>query len=211
MKITKLGHCCLLIEENGINILTDPGAWTSAQNELKNIHLVLITHEHQDHFHIDSVKAILANNPDVKIFSNAAVGKILEMEKISFQQLSKGQTVNFRGIIIEGFGDKHAVIYGEYGQVENTAFLINNKLFHPGDSFTKPNKPVDVLALPVSGPWMKLSDAIDYAKAVKPKKCFPVHDEYLKIRGFIYNVTKNFVEPEGIEFVNTDDNPTFEA
>ena len=26
-------------------MLTDPGAWSEAQNELKDIHLILITHE----------------------------------------------------------------------------------------------------------------------------------------------------------------------
>lgn len=211
MKITKLGHCCLLVEDNGVNILTDPGAWTRAQNELKNIHAVVITHEHQDHFHIDSVKAIIANNPEVKIFTNASVGKLLSEQGIAFEQLSHGQSTDFKGISLEGYGEKHAVIYGEYGQVENTGFLIGNKLFHPGDSFTKPGKHVEVLALPVSGSWMKISDAIDYAKEVAPKKWFPVHDGYLKIYGFIHNVTRIHLDPIGIEFIDTDKNNSFEV
>ena len=37
MNITKLGHCCLLIEEKGLRILTDPGAYSTGQNEIKNI------------------------------------------------------------------------------------------------------------------------------------------------------------------------------
>jgi L-ascorbate metabolism protein UlaG (beta-lactamase superfamily) len=63
MKITKIGHCCLLIEEKGLRILTDPGAWSEAQNELKNIQLILITHEHQDHFYLDSLKQVLKKQP----------------------------------------------------------------------------------------------------------------------------------------------------
>ena len=58
MKITKFGHCCLLIEENGVRILTDPGTYSTQQSEVKNIDFVLITHEHADHFHIDSLKAL---------------------------------------------------------------------------------------------------------------------------------------------------------
>jgi L-ascorbate metabolism protein UlaG (beta-lactamase superfamily) len=211
MKITKLGHCCLLIEESGVKIITDPGAWTSAQNDLKDIHAVLITHEHQDHFHIDSVKAIIANNPEVKIYTNAAVGKLLTESAVPFELLSNGMVTDFRGIALEGHGEKHATIYGDYGQVENTGFLIGNKLFHPGDSFTKPNKPVEVLALPVSGPWMKISDAIDYAKEVTPKKWFPVHDGYLKIYGFIHNVVKLNLDPQGIEMIDSEDIKTFEV
>ena len=37
MKITKLGHCCLVIEEKGLKILTDPGSYTDTQNNIKEI------------------------------------------------------------------------------------------------------------------------------------------------------------------------------
>ena len=49
MKITKFGHSCLLVEENGVRILFDPGSYSTAQNDVKNIDVVLITHEHSDH------------------------------------------------------------------------------------------------------------------------------------------------------------------
>ena len=37
MKITKLRPCCLLIKEGGLQILTDPGAWSTGQNEVRDI------------------------------------------------------------------------------------------------------------------------------------------------------------------------------
>ena len=61
-----------------MKILTDPGTYSTQQNEVKNIDVVLITHEHQDHFHIDSLKALLKNNPQVKIITNKSVGALLE-------------------------------------------------------------------------------------------------------------------------------------
>ncbi len=70
MKITKFGHCCLLIEEKGVRILTDPGTYSTQQSEVKNIDFVLITHEHADHFHVDSLKALLKNNPQAKVIPN---------------------------------------------------------------------------------------------------------------------------------------------
>ncbi|MEK7095457.1 MAG: MBL fold metallo-hydrolase, partial [Patescibacteria group bacterium] len=66
MKITKLGHCCLVIEINGTRFLTDPGAYTTAQNEAKNIDYVVISHEHTDHLHIDSLKNILEGEIKIK-------------------------------------------------------------------------------------------------------------------------------------------------
>src|SRR3989338_8678379 len=96
MKITKYGHCCLLIEESGVRILTDPGAFSieSGQKDVKNVDIVLITHEHQDHLHIDSVKALLTNNPGVKIFTNESVGKLLAKESLPYELLAHGLLVS---------------------------------------------------------------------------------------------------------------------
>ena len=73
MKITKIGHCCLLIEVEGSRILTDPGSFTVEDLVTDNIDVILITHEHADHLHIDSVKKIVEVNPKVQIFSNSSV------------------------------------------------------------------------------------------------------------------------------------------
>ena len=40
MKVKKLGHCCLIIEENGKKIMTDPGSWTIDEHK-KNKILIL--------------------------------------------------------------------------------------------------------------------------------------------------------------------------
>ncbi len=91
MKITKLGHCCLIIEDQGKRILTDPGTYSTLQNEVKNIDIVLITHEHADHYHLDSLKIVLQNNPNAKIITNSTVGALLEKEGISYSILEHGQ------------------------------------------------------------------------------------------------------------------------
>ncbi|MBI2355764.1 MAG: MBL fold metallo-hydrolase [Candidatus Doudnabacteria bacterium] len=202
MRITKLGHCCLLIEENGVRILTDPGAWSTAQNEVKNIDLILITHEHPDHLHIDSVKMILQNSPDAVIWTNSAVGRILSESGVSFRLLEHGQADKFKGINLEGRGEKHAVIYEEYGQVQNTGFMIGDRFFYPGDNLFNPKKDVEILALPVAGPWLKISESLDYAKEIKPKIAFPVHDAMININMFTghHALPKMLLPKVGIEF-----------
>jgi len=201
MKITKFGHCCLLIEEQGVRILTDPGEWTVAQNQVKNIDLVLITHEHSDHLHVDSLKTVLANNPQVKVFCNSSVGKIIDQEGIGHELLEHGQAKEHKGLVIEGHGENHAIIYEDFGRVQNTGFLIAGKLFYPGDALYNPQKLVDILALPVAGPWVKVSEFMEYAKAIKPRICFPVHDGYLNFKIFSHNGVPRAVLPKfGIEF-----------
>ena len=63
-------------------------------------------------------------------------------------------------------------------QVQNTGYMIDN-LCYPGDAFQYPDADVDILALPVSGPWMRLKDAIDYAKNINPRIVFSVHDAFI--------------------------------
>jgi len=140
MNITKLGHCCLVIEDKGVRILTDPGNYSTTQNDIKEIDLVLITHEHQDHFHVDSLKQVMKNNPKAKIITNKGVAKFLDSEGIKYELLEHGQKKNFKEVSIEGFGDKHAEIYKSWLSVQNTGYFISERLFYPGDAFYNPKK-----------------------------------------------------------------------
>ncbi|MBS3142783.1 MBL fold metallo-hydrolase [Candidatus Woesearchaeota archaeon] len=202
MNITKLGHCCLLIEEKGLRILTDPGAYSTGQNEIKNIDVVLITHEHADHLHVDSLKTVLKNNPKAQVITNKGVAKILDKEKIPHSLLTDGMHTTINNVIIEGFGKKHAEIHPAVPVVDNTGYFIANRFFYPGDAFTNPGKHVEILALPVAGPWMKIAEAIAYAEEVKPKICFPVHDGMLQPGrlGPVHMLPGKVLPSKGIQF-----------
>lgn len=212
MIITKLSHCCLLIEVKELRILTDPGIYSDAQNDLENINLVLITHDHADHFHIESLKTVLKNNPNAKIISTQIVNDLLKAEGISAQIFKDGDSQTFKEILISAHGEVHATVHKELPRTQNIGFFIDSKLFYPGDAFIIPGKQVDVLALPVAGPWMKLSEAIDYALQIKPKKAFNVHDAILKDQlGTTAKVPKMLLEKQGIEFIELADGQSFEV
>ncbi|OGY98500.1 MAG: hypothetical protein A2855_01800 [Candidatus Liptonbacteria bacterium RIFCSPHIGHO2_01_FULL_57_28] len=198
MKITKYGHCCLLVEEGGLRILTDPADLSTGQEAARNIDLILITHEHGDHFHIDSLKAVLANNPQAKVVTNRAVGALMQPAGLGFELLEHGGSRTDKSILIEGIGEEHAVIYPSIPNVQNTGYLIAKKFFYPGDALTDPGRPVDILALPVAGPWMKISDAVDYARALKPKTWFPVHDGILWKPGAGFKWASLALDPLGM-------------
>ncbi len=201
MKIKKLGHCCLVIETKGKRILTDPGTYSTMQDEEKNIDIILITHEHADHFHVESLKKVMLNNPSAVIVTNSAVGKLLDAEGMKYQILEHGGSTTLLDILFEGFGEHHAEIYKEFGQVENTGYFIDNALFYPGDAFTNPGKHVDILALPVAGPWMKISEAINYALELKPRIAFPVHDGIYKHPALGHWLAQQMLPTQGIDFV----------
>ncbi len=203
MKITKYGQCCLLIEINDKRILTDPGKFSVSQNDVKNIDLILITHEHADHLHSDSLQAILANNPNAKVVANTGVAKVLNELGVNHEVLEGTDSGEKAGVALEAYDGKHAEIFEEYGQVQNTGYFIENKLFYPGDAYTEPNKEVEVLALPVAGPWCKAADAIAYALKVKPLKAFPVHDWLLNDDGIAltHSLFETQLKVNDIEFV----------
>lgn len=201
MKITKFAQSCLLVEEGNAKILIDPGSYSTAQNDVGNLDVVLITQTHQDHFDINSVKAIVAKNPQAKIFTNHEVREKLKEVGIKSELLEHAQKTEVKGVTIEAFGKKHELIYPGWPEVVNTGYLIAGRLFHPGDGFYVPEKPVEILALPVLAPWLKSSEAVDYAKKVKPKISFPIHDALLKSGGMFHGLPEKLLVPESIQWV----------
>jgi len=194
----------LIVEEKGLRILTDPGAYSTLQNQTKNIDIILITHEHADHLHVESLKTVLENNPKALIITNHGVGKILDEQRIPHEFLEHGEEKIIGEVKLEGHGDRHADIYPTVPVAQNTGYFISGRLFYPGDALYNPQKPVEILALPVSGPWIKISESTDYAKLIKPKICFPVHDGMLKFFGAIHRVPGNALAEMGSKFIIPD-------
>ncbi len=205
MTITKYGHCCLVIEVDGVKILTDPGNHEFASmgadpKKLPLVDAVVITHEHQDHFHLPALNTVLANNRGVPVYTTASVFRLLTQEGRTSSVLQDGDTASVRGVPITGMGKQHAEIYGDWNRVENVGILVAKKFFYPGDAFTSIGAPVDILALPIAGPWMKIQEAADYALTVKPKYCFPVHDGMLKTVVPQHRLLEHLLPPAGITF-----------
>ncbi|HEY4488284.1 MAG TPA: MBL fold metallo-hydrolase [Candidatus Paceibacterota bacterium] len=206
MKITKIGHCCMLVEEAGKRVLTDPGGFTvDAHAHLRGIDIVLFTHEHWDHFHLDSLRHILAANPAAKVIANTSVGKLLESAGVTHTVMQDGASTREGSLDIAGFGSAHEPIHSSLPPMYNTGYMIGGRFWYPGDAFTIPTAAVEIAALPVAGPWMRLGQAIDYALALRPKLCIPVHDMILDISvrrpGSFLDIPATVLEPLGIKYV----------
>ena len=94
---------------------------------------------------------------------------------------------------IRGAGGRHAVIHPEIPVIDNISFLIGDadhpvRLMHPGDALFVPDEPVEVLAAPAAAPWMKISEAVDYLRAVAPRHAVPIHQGIIApdARGIFY-------------------------
>lgn len=206
MKVTKFDHSCLLVEDDGTKVLTDLGSWNKELPSISGLDAVLITHEHQDHFDLEKLKVLLASNPQAVVITHDAVGAKLQEAGLPYTAIAPNESVTVKGIAIESYGTDHAIIYGDKSPCRNTGYLIGGRLFMPGDALHDvPPKPVEILALPTGGPWMKMSEAVDYAKTIKPKIVFPIHDAMYTAdyrQGGVPRWIGGFLEPDGITFVN---------
>jgi len=175
MRLTHLGHACLLAEVGDARMLFDPGV-LSGFDDVRDLDAVLITHQHPDHLDPARLGPLLAANPGARLWVDqdtvTAVPRLPEHTVVH-----PGDRFRIGGTAIEAIGGLHAAVYGDVPGCTNVAYLIDDgALLHPGDSFTVPGRDVDVLAVPVDGPWLKLAEAVDYVRAVRPRVAVPVHE-----------------------------------
>ncbi len=181
MKIQKLLHSCLLIEEKGKRILVDPGDYSFAEKlitpeSLKPIDAIFITHNHSDHCDIDAIRKI----QPAQIFGSKSTVATLSAAGITAEVIVPGQTVMIGEVSVLGITAPHDPRLTAPAP-ESVGYIIGGKLLHPGDSFNfETNHPYEVLALPIAAPWMVRKEAIDLAITLKPVHVIPVHDGMLK-------------------------------
>ncbi len=137
MRVTKIGHACLVIEEGSLKILLDPGNYSPVPHE-EDVDVILITHEHDDHCYLPAIQEVLKKNPRAEVITHEAVGKKLESAGLEWTSIKDGESIDRKGIAIGSFGTKHARIHPNFPIFANTGFFIANRLFYPGDSFHQP-------------------------------------------------------------------------
>lgn len=181
MRLTKLEHACLILEKNGRKLVVDPGSFTAPLIDLHDVDAVVVTHEHADHWTPDQLTHLLATNPDVTVYGPAGVATAAE--GFDVHVVADGDTVEVGPFTLAFHGSRHAVIHESIPVIDNVGVLVDGSLFYPGDQFTVPPVPVDVLATPVGAPWLKVAEVIDYVAAVKPRLAFPTHEQTLSAPG----------------------------
>lgn len=181
MKITKYAHACLVIEKGEQRLVIDPGVWTEDFVVPENVVGIVVTHEHADHFDLEKLRAIVDASPGAVIYAHEAVTS--QIDGLKTQAVTPGEHVPVGEFSLRFTGGEHAVIHESYPPTANVGVIVEDALCYPGDSFALPGTAVHTLALPVSAPWMKISEAMDFLAEVKPTRVFPTHDAILSPTG----------------------------
>lgn len=211
MNITKYEHACFTVEQDGKLLIVDPGAFTTDIGAPENVVGIVVTHEHADHFDPAALGAIIAHNPDAVIVAHENITRQFgdQNETLPYNTVGTGDKVSVGPFELEFFGGDHAIIHPDIPQIANLGVMINNTVFYPGDSFVRPERDVHVLALPVSAPWLKISEVIEYLMDVKPKIAFPTHDAIASPAGKSLpdRMIPPFAENVGASYKRIDDAP----
>ncbi|MFJ5552035.1 MBL fold metallo-hydrolase [Streptomyces sp. NPDC093225] len=179
MKLTKMRHSCVRLEKDGRTLVIDPGAFSEPDAGL-GADVLLVTHEHPDHFEEGRLRAALEANPAAELWTLRAVAdRMAGAFPGRVHTVGNGDAFGADGFDVQVHGELHAVIHPDLPRITNIGFLVEGSLFHPGDALTVPGQPVETLMLPVHAPWNKISEVIDYVREVAPARAVDIHDAYL--------------------------------
>ncbi len=183
MRFTKLEHSCVRLDKDGAVLVIDPGTFGDAAGALHGASAVMVTHEHADHLDADAIRAAMSNDPDLSVWANQSMCAQFSEFGGRVHEVRHGDALEVAGFSVHVYGAEHAPIHADIPVPANTGFLVEGELFHPGDSFTVPDEPVSTLLLPISAPWLKAGEMIDYFRAVGPACGYAIHDAILNANG----------------------------
>ena len=176
MQITKAGHACVRVTKDEQVLVVDPGGLTDP-GALTGATAVLVTHEHLDHFNEEALRRVTAADPALEIWTNAAVAAKLDGLGGRVHVVGDGDAFEAAGFQVQAHGEWHAVLHPDIPRVTNVGFLLDGRLFHPGDALTTPaGAQVETLLLPVHGPWSRTGELVDYVRELHPQRALAVHD-----------------------------------
>ena len=183
MRLIKYAHACVRLESDSGVLVIDPGGF-SEREALTGADAVLITHEHMDHLLVDAVVDEHTQRPGLRVFTHADVAPKLDAIAPAVTAVAPGDAFEAAGFRVRAFGGIHAEIHADIPRVANLGYLVDELVYHPGDSLHVPeDTTVDTLLAPISGPWLKSGEVINFLRAVAPRQALAIHEKLVSDTG----------------------------
>ena len=194
-----LGHSTVLVETDGVRILTDPlledrlgllhrhSDAVAHLLEDVDIAVVLISHGHHDHLHLPSLRRI-AGRPQVVV--PKGLGRLVRKSGREVVEVGAGERIDIGGIAIQAIRAEHDGRRRPFGpEAEALGYRIggSSRIYFAGDTDLCPEMDdlagdIDIALLPVWGWGPRLGAGhLDPARAaeavlrIKPRVAIPIH------------------------------------
>ena len=210
MRLTHLGHACLLVETGGQRILIDPGVFSPGIEDVTGLDVILVTHQHPDHVDVRRLPAVLEANPQARLYAEPQAAAVMADSGIAAEHTVSGEPLTFGPAQVMPVGDRHALINEALPRIGNLGVVLRSEgeptLFHPGDAYDAEPGKVDILALPLNAPWTASRETAAFARRISPRVFVPIHDALLSPVGRrLYLSQAQSFGPEGMELRDLSD------
>ena len=181
--ITAIKHSSLRIQFDGLEIQVDPVVKYEPETDYSafpKADVILITHEHFDHFDSAAIKAL--KKKDTQIFANPAAQKKLgsgtALKNGESRELAKG--VQLEAVPAYNTSPGHTKFHPKGRDNGYVLTLDGFRIYIAGDTEVIPEmealKNIDVAFLPCNQPYTMTPEQVaQAAKTINPKVLFPYH------------------------------------
>lgn len=187
MRVTHLGHACLLVELADMRVLVDPGSFSRDFEGLRDLDAVIVTHQHADHLDEERLPALLAANRQAALYADPQSADLLSGTSTDVVVLTEGDDHRVGSARLRPVGRLHAVNHEGVPRCTNVGVVLDAEgeptLYHPGDAYDGEPGDVDVLAVPLNAPWAKVAESIGFVRRIAPSQIIPIHDALLSTAG----------------------------
>lgn len=182
LKIGFLGHASLLMIYGGKNIYIDPSSQFFDFSKMPKADVILITHDHKDHFDLEAIETLSTDKTLVVLTESCALkfkeGIVMRNEDVKIVQGLKIEGVPAYNVVhkrpsgfpyhLKGIGNGYIITFGD------------KRVYIAGDTENIPEmkelSEIDIAFLPVNLPYtMTVEMAADAVKSIKPKIFYPYH------------------------------------
>lgn len=182
LKITFIGHASVMFTFNEQIIHVDPVFREEDYNKMPQADLILITHEHGDHFDLEAIKTLSTEKTELiltKICATEFDGGII---------MDNGDVKTIGGLKIEAVPAYNIVHKRENGRPfhpkgDGNGYVItfgDKRVYLAGDTENTPEmkklKDIDITFLPMNLPYTMTPEMVaDAATSFRPKVLYPYH------------------------------------
>ena len=174
-----IGHATMMMKYNNLIIHVDPVNEYADYKKMPKADLILVTHEHHDHFDVQAIAAITKKSTAVVL--NNSARNLLK----SGQALEQGDSAIIQGIKIKAIPAYNTTAGRDkfHPKGRDNGYVLNiggRNIYLAGDTENTPEmsqlKDIDIAFLPMNQPYTMTPEQLAQAvKDFKPKIVYPYH------------------------------------